>query len=82
MGGRSWNRYRIVDFASANVGTSITLHLKPNYTIFAEDEQLVEDSIKQYADFLPIPYLSNDSKARVNLIQAACLSQHPIRSRS
>lgn len=56
-----------------HVGTSVTLFLKSNYTIFSEDESLIEDSIKQYADFLPIPIYLNDSKARVNLIQAAWL---------
>ncbi len=58
-------------------GTTVTLYLKPNYTIFAEDEQLIEDSIKQYADFLPIPIYLNESKARVNLIQASWLDPTP-----
>ncbi len=58
-------------------GTTVTLFLKPNYTIFAEDEQLIEESIKQYADFLPIPIYLNGSNARVNMIQAAWLDPTP-----
>jgi HSP90 family molecular chaperone len=58
-------------------GTSVTLYLKPNYAIFADDEDLIEESIKQYAEFLPIPIYLNESKARVNLIQAAWLEATP-----
>jgi molecular chaperone HtpG len=54
-------------------GTSVTLHLKSAYSVFSEDPELVEGSIKQYAEFLPIPIYLNDSDARVNLIQAAWL---------
>jgi HSP90 family molecular chaperone len=63
--------------ARTTIGTSVTLHLKSNYGIFAEDEELLEESIKQYADFLPIPIFLNESKARVNLIQAAWLEPTP-----
>jgi molecular chaperone HtpG len=55
------------------IGTSVTLFLKPNYAIFADDAELVESGIKQYADFLPIPIHLNQSNARTNLIQAAWL---------
>ena len=37
------------------VGTSVTLYLKANYAVFADDAELLESGIKQYADFLPIP---------------------------
>jgi molecular chaperone HtpG len=63
--------------ARTAIGTSVTLHLKTNYGIFSEDEELLEESIKQYADFLPIPIFLNESKARVNLIQAAWLEPTP-----
>lgn len=59
------------------VGTTVTLFLKANYTIFAEDEQLMEESIKQYADFLPIPIYLNGANARINQIQAAWLDPTP-----
>jgi HSP90 family molecular chaperone len=58
-------------------GTRVTLYLKANYGVFADDADLVEESIKQYAEFLPIPIYLNDSKARVNLIQAAWLEATP-----
>ena len=58
-------------------GTSVTLYLKPNYAIFADDAELVESGIKQYADFLPIPIHLNRSNARSNLIQAAWLEPTP-----
>lgn len=60
-----------------SVGTSVTLFLKPNYAVFADDAELLESGIKQYADFLPIPIHLNGSSARANLIQAAWLEPTP-----
>jgi molecular chaperone HtpG len=60
-----------------NVGTSVTLYLKPNYAVFADDAELLESGIKQYADFLPIPIHLNHASARSNLIQAAWLEPTP-----
>jgi molecular chaperone HtpG len=60
-----------------DIGTTVTLCLKPNYVVFAEDEELVESGIKQYADFLPIPIHLNHASARSNLIQAAWLETTP-----
>ncbi len=60
-----------------SVGTSVTLFLKPNYAIFADDAELLESGIKQYADFLPIPIHVNHSRARSNLIQASWLEPTP-----
>jgi HSP90 family molecular chaperone len=57
----------------AHVGTSVCLWLKPAYAVFAEDEELLESGVKQYADFLPIPIHLNGSQARANLIQASWL---------
>ncbi len=59
------------------VGTSVTLHLKANYAVFADDAELLEAGIKQYADFLPIPIHLNGSSARSNLIQASWLEPTP-----
>jgi molecular chaperone HtpG len=59
------------------VGTSVTLYLKANYAIFADDAELLESGIKQYADFLPIPIHLNHSSARSNLIQASWLEPTP-----
>ncbi len=59
------------------VGTSVTLFLKPNYAVFADDAELLESGIKQYADFLPIPIHLNHASARSNLIQASWLEPTP-----
>jgi len=59
------------------VGTSVTLYLKANYAVFADDAELLESGIKQYADFLPIPIHLNHSSARSNLIQASWLEPTP-----
>ena len=59
------------------VGTSVTLFLKANYAVFADDAELLESGIKQYADFLPIPIHLNHSSARSNLIQASWLEPTP-----
>lgn len=60
-----------------SVGTSVTLFLKANYAVFADDSELLESGIKQYADFLPIPIHLNHSSARSNLIQASWLEPTP-----
>ena len=59
------------------VGTSVTLFLKPNYAVFADDAELLESGVKQYADFLPIPIHLNHASARSNLIQASWLEPTP-----
>jgi len=59
------------------VGTSVTLFLKTNYAVFADDAELLESGVKQYADFLPIPIHLNHSGARTNLIQASWLEATP-----
>lgn len=60
-----------------NVGTTVTLHLKPELLDLANREELIENAIKQFADFIPIPVYLNDSKARVNLITAAWFEETP-----
>jgi molecular chaperone HtpG len=59
------------------IGTSVRLLLKPAYAVFAEDAELVESGIKQYADFLPIPIHLNGAAARSNVIQASWLEPTP-----
>ena len=60
-------------------GTTVTLHLKPQYHALAEDPKLLEDAVKEYADFLPVPIHLNGSAARVNLINAAWFDPTPER---
>jgi hypothetical protein len=60
-------------------GTSITLHLKPEYQQLSESEEKLEEAIKLYADFLPVPIFLNDGKARVNVIHVAWFDPSPER---
>ncbi len=52
-------------------GTEILLKLKPAHRRFATDGEYLEQAIKQFADFLPIPIYLNGTSARINVIQAA-----------
>jgi hypothetical protein len=60
-------------------GTRVTLHLKPHYRALATDPAALEEAVKEYADFLPVPIHLNDSAARVNLINAAWFDPTPER---
>lgn len=58
-------------------GTTVRLHLKPEQKAFAEDEELLERAIKEYAEFLPIPIYLNGRPQRVNVGSAAWLEPTP-----
>lgn len=60
-----------------SIGTTITLHLKPEFHVFAEDAEMLEETIKEYADFLAVPIFLNESKARVNVINVAWFDPSP-----
>jgi len=55
----------------AEIGTSVTLHLKPDYAFLSVQQTLLEKAIREYADFLPLPIYLNHNTKRVNVIQAA-----------
>ena len=61
----------------ADFGTTVTLYLKPRFHNLAEDAVALEQAIKDYADFLPIPIHLNRSAARVNLIHATWFDPTP-----
>lgn len=61
------------------VGTTVTLHLKPEYRQFSEQTELLETAVKEFADFLPIPIFINNGKARANVINAAWFEPTPER---
>lgn len=61
------------------MGTTVTLLLKPQYRTWAAQSGLVEESVKEYADFLPIPVFVNDGPARVNVINVAWFDPTPDR---
>jgi len=62
-------------------GSSITLYLKPEYQILSQDEEKLEEAIKLFADFLPVPIFLNDGKARTNVIHVAWFDPSPERER-
>jgi len=61
------------------VGTTVTLHLRPEHRNLARNPEVLERSIREYADFLPIPIFLNDDRQRVNVIEAAWLEPTPDR---
>ncbi|HET6247091.1 MAG TPA: hypothetical protein VFE47_05270 [Tepidisphaeraceae bacterium] len=61
------------------IGTSVTLHLKSKYANLAKSPQAIEEAVKEYADFLPLPIYLNGSTARVNVINAAWFDPTPDR---
>lgn len=69
-------------------GTTVKLFLKNDYAEFATNEQLLEDAVREYADFLPVPIYLNDQaseepdaapseKPRVNVINVAWFDPTP-----
>ena len=60
-------------------GTTVTLQLKSQYRNWASQAGLVEESVREYADFLPVPIFVNDGPARVNVINVAWFDPTPDR---
>ena len=58
-------------------GTTVRLYLKPEHRAFAEDEDLLERAIKEYAEFLPLPIYINGKQQRVNVGTASWLEPTP-----
>ena len=58
-------------------GTTVTLHVKDDYASLAEDAELLEAAIKQFADFLPVPIYLNGASARANVINVAWFDATP-----
>lgn len=69
-------------------GTTVKLFLKEDYKEFAKNEQLLEEAVREYADFLPVPIYLNDTppedpkaqtpaKPRVNVINVAWFDPTP-----
>jgi len=59
------------------IGTSVCLHLKPQFRVMAEAPEQLESAIRQYADFLNIPIHLNGSSVRVNVINVAWFEPTP-----
>lgn len=60
-------------------GTTVTLQLKPLYRNWASQTALVEEAVREYADFLPVPVFVNDGPTRVNVINVAWFDPTPDR---
>ena len=58
-------------------GTTVTLLLKADHAALAENEELLDAAIKQYADFLPVPIHLNHGKSRSNVINVAWFEATP-----
>ena len=60
-----------------DVGTTVRLHLQPLFDRWGHDAEYVEEAIKYYGDFLPIPIYLNHSKARMNVVQSQWFDPSP-----
>lgn len=60
-------------------GTTVALFLKPEHRRLAEQPDLLEGLLKEFADFVQVPIFLNDGKARVNLIHPAWFDPSPDR---
>jgi molecular chaperone HtpG len=58
-------------------GTLIRLELKPDFFLLAENPEIVEATIREFADYLPIPIFLNDAQTRTNVINAAWFDPTP-----
>ncbi|MEC9093545.1 MAG: ATP-binding protein, partial [Planctomycetota bacterium] len=67
----------ITEIERQDFGTSVELILKPEYAELCSNADLVEESVKLFADFISVPIFLNESKARVNLINAAWFDETP-----
>ena len=68
---------RLSSSGRAQFGTSVTLHLKPQFRMWCESLESLEAAIREFADFLPVPIHVNDRPARVNVINAPWFEATP-----
>jgi HSP90 family molecular chaperone len=58
-------------------GAEVTLFLKPAFANFASDAKILEEAIREYADFLLVPIHCNGNPVRVNQGNPAWLDPSP-----
>lgn len=58
-------------------GTTVTLWLKPEFSDYSCNTEIVEKAVREFADFVPIPIFLNNNKQRVNVIHAAWFEPTP-----
>lgn len=59
------------------LGTTVTLVLKPEYADYSRNTEQVEKAVREFADFIPIPIFLNDAKQRANVINVAWFDPTP-----
>ena len=67
----------IASFDKATCGTTIRLVLKPELSFLSENEDAIEQIVKDYADFLTVPIFLNDSPGRANVINVSWFDPTP-----
>lgn len=60
-------------------GTLVRLQLKPRFRMLAEDSELLEKIVSEYADFLNVPLFVNASQKRANVIHSSWFDPTPER---
>ncbi|MFN9972329.1 MAG: ATP-binding protein, partial [Phycisphaerae bacterium] len=60
-----------------DVGTTVTLVLRPEFHSLASDVERLEAAVRDYADFITVPVFINDGAVRVNRIHAAWFQTTP-----
>lgn len=60
-------------------GTRVTLHLKAEYQFLVETPEVIEQAVREFADFLPVPIFLNDGTQRLNVINAPWFDATPDR---
>jgi len=58
-------------------GTTVTLTLKPAFAEYARNTEFVEQAVREFADFIPIPIFINSTKQRANVINVAWFDPTP-----
>jgi molecular chaperone HtpG len=71
--------YEMVPGWREEIGTTVELRLKPAASFLLQEKSLIE-TIRQYADFLPIPIHVQGDELPVNLLAPPWESDHPARA--
>jgi len=73
---RGDENYTLTDAKKGNVGTTVTLRVKPAAS-FVLQKALLLESVRNFADFLPIPIHWQDDDEPINLMQAPWEADDP-----
>ena len=67
----------IASFDKTDCGTTIRLQLKPELAFLSQSDEVIEQTVKDYADFLSVPIFLNDSTSRANVINVSWFDPTP-----